>query len=62
VTTILTGVRCHDCKATVSVVRRKVAYWCSGHGRVCNSVGLAPTLVEADGTAHLCPQPPERGR
>lgn len=53
-TTILTGVRCHECKATVSVVRRKVAFVCSGHGRVCNSESLRPVLVEANGEKHLC--------
>jgi len=54
-TTLLGPVPCRECRSTVWVVRRRVAYWCPSHRRVCSSPAIAPTVVEADGTTHLCP-------
>ena len=46
--------RCIDCKAPVAIVRRTVAYWCAGHGRVCTFESMATHVVEDDGTTHIC--------
>ncbi len=45
---------CHACRASVAIVRRDVSYWCSSHGRVCNSPSMSLSVVDADGTSHLC--------
>jgi hypothetical protein len=65
--TILTGVVCHDCKAPVSIVKRtvevpcKVIYgvvhesdpaWWTPHTHAVPDV--AWTVVEANGERHLC--------
>jgi len=56
-TTILGPLPCATCKAPVTVVRRTFVFACRAHGRsrrVCTSESLSLTVVEPDGTTHLC--------
>ena len=52
--TILGPCPCRGCGSRVWVVRRLIAYLCSSHGRLCSSRSMALTVVEADGTTHMC--------
>jgi hypothetical protein len=55
--TLIGPMVCKGCRAHVWLVRRKVAFVCSSHGRVCSSPSLAPMVVTADGTTHVCEHP-----
>lgn len=54
-TVLLGPLPCHDCGATVHVVRRTIVFLCPSHARLCTTESHAPTVVEDDGTTHLCP-------
>ena len=56
-TPVLGPLPCRDCKVTVWWVRRVFSFVCRAHGRarrVCTSESLELTVVELDGTTHLC--------
>lgn len=45
---------CRDCRTTVWVAYRTIAFYCASHGRVCNTESIRPSVIEDDGSTHLC--------
>jgi hypothetical protein len=53
-TTLLGPVPCRECRSTVWVVRRRLAFLCATHQGVCSTPSKTPHVVGDDGSTHLC--------